>query len=66
MSNNLILIITIFGFWLFTYLSNIRQAKQQNQQPDKKGINADSFQFGKTIEKQYKPKITSPVSPKGD
>ena len=65
--NNLILIITIFGFWLYTYLTNIAQEQKEQEQKDNFNIADDDFQFTKAkTQKTYKSNITSPVSAKGE
>lgn len=65
--NNLILIITIFGFWLYTYFTNIAQEQKEQEQKDNFNIADDDFQFtGTKTQKTYKSNITSPVSAKGE
>lgn len=53
MSSNLILIITIFVFWLFTYLTNVKE--EQKKQAEQSGKIADD-------DVQRTSTITNPVN----
>lgn len=68
MNKNLILIISIFAFWLYTYLTNIKQEQEQNEKQianndvSQVGLNPDTNTYNPQTTYNY---IINPVKAKG-